>query len=119
MSFPSGLNSISFSEVSGTRFTQTRISMLTSLCCFGVLPRNLLLREFRQINGGHLSFQARHLDRILNVHHAEGTCRHDHVRSRLGCHLDPFDSHPLLFFRLVEEHEPAATAAEGTVSRAA
>ena len=30
ISFPAPLSSISFSEVSGTRFTQTRMSMLTS-----------------------------------------------------------------------------------------
>src|ERR1039458_2343552 len=48
---------------------------------------HLLLDQFRQVDGGHLPFHARHLDGVFHIHHAERTGRHDHIGPGLGGHL--------------------------------
>ena len=119
MSLPALLSWISFSEVSGTLRAQTRISMFNLLNVSSVdSRRNLLVHQFRQVDGRHLSFHARDLDRIFDIHHAERTGGHDHVGARFGRHLHPLHAHALLFFRLVEQHQPAAAAAERAVAGA-
>src|ERR1700739_4265212 len=122
MSFPAALISISFSEVSGTLRAHTRmfISISTSCCLQFLFPSfmdDLLVHQFGQIRHRHLAFQARHLDRIFYIHHAERTGRHDHTRPCFRGHSHSEHAHPLLFFRFVEQHESAATAAEGPVAR--
>ncbi len=85
----------------------------------GARTRDLLVHQFRQVDGGHLSFHPRDLDRIFYIHHAERTGRHDHVGSGLRGHLHSLHAHSLLFFRLVEQHQSAATAAERAVTGSA
>src|ERR1700751_4058516 len=122
MSLPAALISISFSDVSGTLRAQTRIFISTSTsCCFQFLfasfMNDLLVYQFSQIHHRHLAFHARHLDRIFYIHHAERTGRHDHVRPCFRSHSNSEHAHPLLFFLFVEQHESAATAAEGPGAR--
>src|SRR5690348_15574404 len=96
MSFPARLSPISFSEVSGTLLAQTKISKLSSPIVSpgqalapasfsnsraGEAPAHrsthLLLHQFRQVDGSHFSFHARHLDGVFDIHHAERACRYD------------------------------------------
>src|SRR6266568_2572056 len=90
--------------------------------CFRFLHavmHHLSLGQFRQIDGGHLSFQASDLDGIFQVHHAEWTGRDNDVGPCFGSHPNSSYSDTLLFLGFVEEHQSAATTAEGTVARAA
>ena len=84
-----------------------------------MFAHNLLIDQFRQIDGGHLAFHARDLDRIFHVRHAERTGGHDDIGPGLGGHLHPHYSHSLIFFGLVEQHQSAAAAAERAVAAAA
>src|SRR3974390_470340 len=110
MSLPAPFSSISFADVSGTRFAQTRISMF---------PRYLPVCQFRQVDGGHFSFHAGYLDGVLDVHHAERARRNDRVGPRVRRHPDSLHSHALVLFRFVEKRQTSAAAAEGAVPAAA
>src|SRR5207249_1998108 len=110
-------NSISFSDASGTLRTQTRISTFPSRMLWDSGSRRavalyVLVHQFRQVNGGHLSFHACDLNGVFYVHHAKRTGSDDYVGARIGRHADSFHTHSFVLFGLVEQHQPAATAAE-------
>src|SRR5262245_41083512 len=114
MSFPELLIWISFSEVSGTRLAQTRISTIPPLA--RVLTRNMFVHHFRHIEDAHFSFKTSDFDRVFDIDHTERAGCDDNVGAGLGSHLHPQHTHPLILFRLVEQHESAAATAEGAIT---
>jgi hypothetical protein len=78
----------------------------------------MLRHKFTKINSLHSSFQTGHLDGVFDVHEAKGACRNNNIGPGLGSHFDPQYAHALFFLRLIEKHEAAAAATEGTVPAA-
>jgi len=78
----------------------------------------LLLSQFHQVDSRHLAFDTGDFDRVFQVDHAERASGDDHIRAGFSRHANALRAHALLFFRLVEEHQAAATAAERALAAA-
>src|SRR5579862_4096255 len=121
MSLPARLSVISFSEVSGTLFAQTKISTSSShvagCCRCRIVPNHLSIHQLGQVDRRHLSFKSGDLDRVFEVDHAKWARSDDHVRASLRGHLYARHAHALFLFGLVKQHQAATATAEGTVTR--